>query len=119
MDITKRVNLAIEARYSLMDRDNANEVQINAYSGYISVSLINNGKHRVMMGPGFSIGNYRRFTSPFGFEKEYKSTWVNFAKMRYDYRLASGLSIGTDMSLYGDDGDGSFYFGLVLGYRLI
>lgn len=117
-EIVKRLDVAFSARYSSLDNNMENEVTINALSSFVSFVIVNREQHRLMLGPGVSYGRYKRFTETIGFEKEYKSFWFNPVKIRYDYNINQNLRAGLDVSLYGEDGDGSMYFGLVFGYVL-
>ena len=112
----RRINISASYRYSLLDKKTANEIEVKDRSLFLSYVILNREHHKLMLGPGFSYGNYKRYTEGIGFEKEYKSYWFNPLKLRYDYIFSSKLKVGLDASLYGDDGDGATYLGLVIGY---
>ena len=115
-EIIKRINISPNFRYSLLDKETNSEVEVKTASLYFSCVILNQEHHKLMIGPGISYGNYKRYTKGIGFEKEYKDFWINPLKLRYDYILNSNIKIGFDASLYGDDADGAIYFGLVMGY---
>jgi len=112
----KRINVSTSFRYSSLDKKTENEIEIKALSLFLSYVILNKKHQKLMIGPGVSYGNYKRCTKNIGFEKEYRDYWINPIKLRYDYILSSKIKIGLDASLYGDDGDGSTYLGLVFGY---
>ncbi len=116
VEIIKRINISTSYRYSILDNNTTNEVEINALSLFLSYVIINKTHHRLLVGPGVSYGDYKRSTKSIGFEKEYSSFWFNPVKIRYDYIFSNHIKIGVDASLYGDDGDGSIYLGLLAGY---
>ncbi len=115
-EFIKRINVSTGYRYSLLDKKTDNEVEVKALSLFLSYVILNKEHHKLMIGPGVSFGNYKRYTKNIGFEKEYKAFWLNPIKLRYDYIFKSKIKIGLDASIYDDDGDGSTYLGLVLGY---
>jgi hypothetical protein len=116
-EIIKRINVSTSFRYSLLDKGTENEIEVKAASLFLSYVILNQKHHKLMIGPGISYGNYKRYTENIGgFEKEYKDYWFNPLKLRYDYIFSSKIKIGLDASLYGDDGDGGTYLGLVCGY---
>ena len=115
-EIIKRINVSASFRYSLLDKKTDNEIEVKATSLFLSYVILNQGHHKLMIGPGISYGNYKRYTENIGFEKAYKEYWFNPLKLRYDYIFNTKIKIGLDASLYGDDGDGATYLGLVLGY---
>jgi len=115
-DVIKWLNIAADFRYSSLEKNKPNEVEIKAFSTFVSYVFINRPKHKLMAGPGFSYGNYKRYTEGIGFEKEYKDWWFNPIKIRYDYIINPNIKIGVNGSLYGDDADTSTFLGLVVGY---
>ena len=115
-EFIKRINVSTSFRYSSLDKKTDNEIETKALSIFLSYVILNKEHHKLMIGPGFTYGNYKRYTENIGFEKEYKEYWFNPVKFRYDYIFSSKIKIGLDASLYGDDGDGATYFGLVFGY---
>jgi len=117
IEFINKANLSAAYRYAKLDKDTNNEVEIKAFSFFLSYVFIHNEHHKLMAGPGFSSGNYKRYTANIGFEKEYKDTWLDFGKIRYDYIFNSKFKTGLDFSVYGDDGDDSMYFGVVVGYN--
>jgi hypothetical protein len=115
-DFLKKLNLAGCARYSILAKNTSSEVEIKAASVYLSFILLNKNNNKLMVGPGLSHGTYKRYTRGIGFEKEYSYYWVDFLKIRYDYFLSEHAKIGLNFSLTDDDGDGSTFLGLVVGY---
>jgi hypothetical protein len=115
-EIVKRINVSTNFRYSLLDEGTDNEIGVRAASLFLSYVILNQEHHKLMIGPGISYGNYKRYTENIGFEKEYKDYWFNPLKLRYDYIFSSNIKIGLDASIYGDDRDGATYLGLVCGY---
>jgi hypothetical protein len=113
----KRLDLSINYRYTKANRDERNEVTISGVTSNISYILINRNNHRFMLGPGLTLGRYKRFTDYLGFEKEYESLWFDYVKLRYDYAIHDKIRVGTIIHLTGDDGDSSTYFGLLIGYK--
>lgn len=113
----KRLDLSINYRYTKADRDIGNEVTISGITSNISYILINRNNHRFMLGPGLTLGTYKRYTHYLGFEKEYESLWFDFVKLRYDYTIQDKYRVGSIIYLTGDDGDSSTYFGLLFGYK--
>jgi hypothetical protein len=115
-EIVKYVNLAAEYRYSLLDNNTGNQVDISGYSMFLSYVILNKKHHKVMAGTGVSYEKYTRYTESIGFEKQYYGYCFNPVKLRYDYIFDSNFKIGVDATMYGDDGDDSMFFGVVLGY---
>ena len=70
-----------------------------------------------MLGTGLTNGRYKRYTDYLGFEKEYEDSWWDPIKLRYDYTLPDKIRVGAIISLTGEDGDSSTYFGVLLGYK--
>jgi hypothetical protein len=116
-ELFKRLDLSINYRYTKADRAIGNEVEISGITSNISYVLINRNNHRFMFGPGLTFGRYTRNSDYLGFEKEYKSLWFDFVKLRYDYTINEKIRVGTIVNLTGDDGDSSTYFGLLIGYK--
>ncbi len=116
LGITKYANLAIEYRYSLLDNNSANQVDISGYSMFLSYVILNKEHHKIMVGTGIGYEKYTRYTETIGFEKQYYGFCYNPVKLRYDYIFGNHLKVGIDATLYGDDGDGSLFTGFVLGY---
>jgi hypothetical protein len=115
-DVIKWLNIAVDYRYSSLEKNKPNEVEIKVFSTFVSYVFINKSKHKLMAGPGFYYGNYKRYTEGMGFEKEYKDHGFHWLKVRYDYIFNPHAKIGVNASLFGDDGDGSTYLGVVMGY---
>lgn len=113
----KRLDLSINYRYTKANREIRNEVTISGISSHISYILINRSNHRIMLGPGLTLGKYKRYTDYLGFEKEYESLWFDFVKLRYDYTFSDNIRVGSIINLTGDDGDSSTYFGFLIGYK--
>lgn len=110
----KRVDVSINYRYMKI----GNEISVSAVSTNLSYIIISRNNHRLMLGPGFSYGKYKRMTDTYGYDKEHTSTWIDWGKIRYDYTLKNNIRLGIVGSLSGEDGDGSTFFGIVLGYKL-
>ena len=100
-----------------MNRYDDNKVVVNNISFYISYIIINKNSNRLLIGPGIFYGKYLRHNDYVGFEKEYTNTVINPVRIQYDYTFSSNMRIGGIVSLYGDDRDGTEYFGLLLGYK--
>ena len=94
------------------------QVRVSAVSANISFVVINRNNHRLMLGPGLSYGKYTRETGTPGYDKEYTSMWFDWGKIQYDYTVKSKYRFGIKVSLSGEDGDGSTFIGLVIGYKL-
>lgn len=110
----QRADITLNYRYMNAEQ----EIYVSAFSANISYVFINHGNHRLMLGPGFSYGNYKRSTGTPGYDKDYTSTWFNWCKIRYDYTLYNRYRIGLISSLSGEDGDQTFYIGFVAGFKL-
>ncbi|MEL7119484.1 MAG: hypothetical protein AAFO07_08590 [Bacteroidota bacterium] len=118
-ELNKRLDIAPSFRFSNLDSGNPNnKVSVRAGALFLSYIFINNGKYRLLAGPGLSFGTYERSTEGIGFEKEYNDTWFNPLKARFDYNINEQLRLGFDASIYGDDSDGSIFLGLVMSYLL-
>lgn len=113
----RRLDLSVNYRYTKATRDVANDVTISGISSNISYILINRNDHRFMLGTGLTYGRYERYTDYLGLDNHYKKIWFDPAKLRYDYTILERIRIGAIFSITGEDGDGSTYFGLLLGYR--
>ena len=94
------------------------EVFVSAVSANISYVVINRNNHRLMLGPGLSYGNYTRETGTPGYDKEHTSIWFDWGKIQYDYTVKNKYRFGIKAGLSGEDGDGSTFIGLVIGYKL-
>lgn len=116
-EFLRRIDLSVNYRYTKATRDIGNDVTISGMSSTISYILINRNNHRFMLGTGLAYGRYKRYTDYIGFEKEYESSWWDPVKLRYDYTLLDKIRVGAIISLTGEDGDGSTYFGVLLGYK--
>lgn len=79
----QRVDITLNYRYMNAEQ----EINVSAISANFSYVFINSGNHRLMIGPGFSYGNYKRSTGTPGYDKDYTSTWFDWCKIRYDYTL--------------------------------
>lgn len=110
----QRADITLNYRYM----NAGQEINVSVISANISYVFINRDNHRLMLGPGFSCGNYKRSTGTPGYDKDYTSTWFDWCKIRYDYTLYNRYRLGLIASLYGDDGDGTFYVGFVVGFKL-
>jgi hypothetical protein len=110
----QRVDITLNYRYMNTEK----EIKVSAISANISYVFINRDNHRLMLGPGFSYGNYKRSTGTPGYDKDYTSTWFDWCKIRYDYTLYDRYRIGLISSLSGEDGDQTFYIGVVAGFKL-
>ncbi len=116
-EIFKRLDIATAYRYNYMNYKVDNKVEVNSISIYLSWIILNKNSQRLLAGPGFSYGKYLRYTDNIGFEKEYTDKWINPVRIQYDYTFPKKIRIGGIVSLYGDDGDGTAYFGLLVGYK--
>ena len=113
----KRADLSIDYRFAKATRDVGNDVTFSGISSTISFILINRNNNRFMIGTGLTHGSYKRYTDYLGFEKEYQDSWWDPVKLRYDYTLLNKIRVGAIISLTGEDGDSSTYFGVLLGYK--
>ncbi len=116
-EIFKWLDISMAYRYNYMNRNIDNKVEINNASLYLSWIILNKNSQRLLVGSGIYYGKYNRFTEHIGFEKEYTETWINPVRLQYDYTFSKNIRIGGILSLYGDDGDGTTYLGLMLGYK--
>lgn len=116
-EIFKRLDISMAYRYNYMNRNIDSKVEVNNVSLYLSWIVLNKNSHRCLIGPGVFYGKYLRFSNYMGFEKEYTDTWINPVRLQYDYTFPKNVKIGGIVSLYGDDGDGTTYFGFLLGYK--
>ena len=110
----QRADITLNYRYM----NAGQEINVSVISANISYVFINRDNHRLMLGPGFSCGNYKRSTGTPGYDKDYTSTWFDWCKIRYDYTLYDSYRLGLIASLFGDDGDGTIYVGFVIGFKL-
>ena len=116
--ILPRIDVAFNLRYSLLDADIKNQVNIMAASSFVSYVFLNGPRHRIMFGPGVTVGKYKRNSPDSGVEKDYKAIWFNPVKLRYDYYFGKRSKVGVDLAVYGEDEEDSLYVGLVLGYLM-
>jgi len=108
----QRADVTLNYRYMNAEK----EIKVSAISVNLSYILINRDNHRLMIGPGFSCGNYTRSTGTPGYDKNYTSAWFDWCRIRYDYTIRGRFKLGLISSLYGDDGDKTFYAGLLAGF---
>lgn len=113
-EFLKRADLTVNYRHM----NTEGEIILSAVSANISYVIINRNNHRLMLGPGFSYGRYKRSTGTYGYDKDYTSTWIDWGKIRYDYTVNNKYRLGFIASISGEDGDGSTYLGLVFGFKL-
>lgn len=113
----KQLDLSINYRYTKANRDIGNEVTISGISSNISYIIINRNNHRFMLGPGLTLGRYKRYTDYLGLDNHYESFWFDPVKLRYDYTILDKIRVGAIISLTGEDRDGSTYFGVLIGYK--
>ncbi|HKJ80245.1 MAG TPA: hypothetical protein VKA10_11950, partial [Prolixibacteraceae bacterium] len=114
-EISKKIDISANLRYSSLNKNHNSEIRIKAISSFLSYILVNTEYHRLMIGPGISFGKYKIYYNS-KLDKDIHNIWLNPVKIRYDYNINTNFKIGLDASLYGDDGDGSFYFGVTTGY---
>ena len=117
VEFFRRLDLSTNYRYTKATRDIGNDVTISGISSNISYILINRNNHRFMLGPGFTLGKYTRYTDYLGLDHQYESIWFDPLKLRYDYTILDKIRLGAIISITGEDGDGSTYFGVLLGYK--
>jgi hypothetical protein len=110
----KRADFTLNYRYMNTER----AIKVSAVSANISYVIINRNNQRLLLGPGLSYGKYIRDTGTPGYDKNYTSTWFDWGKIRYDYTLKNKYRLGIVASLSGEDGDGSTFIGLIIGYKL-
>lgn len=113
----KRLDLSINYRSTKATRDVGNDVTISGISSNISYILVNRSNHRFMLGTGLTYGRYERFTDYLGLDNHYEDVWFDPVKLRYDYTILDRIRVGAIISLTGEDGDGSTYFGVLFGYK--
>lgn len=113
----KRLDLSVNYRYTKATRDIGNDVTISGMSSTISYILINRNNHRFMLGTGLTYGKYKRYTDYLGLDNHYEQVWWDPVKLRYDYTIHDRIRVGAIFSLTGEDGDGSTYIGVLLGYK--
>jgi len=53
-----------------------------------------------------------------GLEKNAKTFWIDYAKVRFDYKLDTKTSIGMNVALYGDAGNLSMMDGFLASFKL-
>ena len=116
--ILPRIDLAFNLRYSLLDGSLENQVNILAASSFISYVFLNGERHRIMFGPGITVGKYNGNMQNTAVEKEDKTFWINPVKLRYDYYFGKRSKIGLDFAIYGVDKDKSLYLGLLMGFLI-
>lgn len=116
-ELCRRLDLAVNYRYTKATRDFGNDVKISGISSNISYILINRNNHRFMIGTGLTYGRYIRYLEYLGLEHDNKNVWFDPVKLRYDYTLPDGLRVGAIVSVTGENGDGSTFFGVLLGYK--
>jgi len=116
--ILPRIDLAFNLRYSLLDGSLENQVNILAASSFISYVFLNGERHRIMFGPGITVGRYKGNMQNSGVEKDDKTFWINPVKLRYDYYFGKRSKIGLDVAVYGVDKDKSVYLGLLMGFLI-
>lgn len=110
----KHLNFSMAHRFNKMQDDVA-QVVINNTSMYLSLTAINKNSHRLNIGPGVAYGDYYR-SYPENDTKDYTSFTFNPVRIQYDYLLTNGIRFGSVIGLYGDDGDGTLYGGITIGY---
>ena len=66
---------------------------------------------------GLTYGKYKRYTDYLGLDNHYEEVWWDPVKLRYDYTIHDRIRLGAIFSLTGEDGDGSTYIGVLLGYK--
>lgn len=116
--ILPRIDLAFNLRYSLLDASLENQVNVLAASSFISYVFLNGERHRIMFGPGITIGKYISDSPSPEVEKNYKAFWINPIKLRYDYYFGKRSKIGVDLAVYGVDENRSVYLGFLMGFLL-
>jgi len=113
----KRLDLSVNFRFAKATRDIGNDVTISGISSNISYVLINRDNHRFMLGTGLTYGRYKRYSDYLGLDNHYEKAWWDPVKLRYDYTIHDRIRAGVIFSLSGEDGDGSTYIGVLLGYK--
>lgn len=116
--ILPRIDLAFSLRYSLLDANIDKQVNILAASSFVSYVFLNGERHRIMFGPGITVGKYKRNEQDSEIQTDYTAVWINPVKLRYDYYFGKRSKIGFDFSVYGEEKENSLYLGLVLGYLI-
>lgn len=115
-EILKHLDVSLALRHNALYTYNS-QVIIQNTALYVSWIIVNRNAHRLMIGPGICYGNYYR-NDPEGIFKQYDSPCLHPIRIQYDYTIKDKFKFGTILGMYGDDGDGTNYIGLMLGYRL-
>jgi hypothetical protein len=119
-EVHKLIDVSANARFSWCDSDLRfnNQTIVLALALNVSFIALNNESMRLMIGPGLSYGNYQRHTAYVGIEKNGKTIWIDYAKIRFDYKLDTKTSVGMNAALYGDGGNLSIMAGFVASFKL-
>ena len=116
--IYPRIDLAVNLRYSQFGTSIVNQAYILSASSFVSYVLLNGERHRIMFGPGFSVGKYNGDSRELADMRGQGTIWFNPVKFRYDYFFGNRSKIGFDLAVYGEGKEDSLYLGLVMGYLL-
>jgi hypothetical protein len=117
-ELFKKLDWSYNLRYCYTTGEGLSKNHITMLNTTISYIMINYNNHRFMLGPGLAAGKYDRYNSKGYLEKTYYAIGLDYVKMRYDYTIQDTYRIGLIGAIYGDDGDGTTYFGFTIGYKL-
>ena len=119
-EVQRFVDVSANARFSWCDSDLRynNQTIVMALALNVSFIALNNEKMRLMVGPGLSYGNYQRHTAYVGIEKNGKTLWIDYAKVRFDYKIDTKTSVGMIVALYGDGGKTAIMAGFLASFKL-
>lgn len=118
VELFKRIDISTAYRHSYANSQHDNKVVINSLSVFVSFIPVNRNGNRLLVGPGINYGKYLRYKENMVFEKEYTEKSYNYLKLQFDHTFKSKLMVGGVATLYSDDGDGSAYLGVLVGYTL-
>lgn len=118
VELFKRIDISAAYRQSSANSIHENKVEINSMSVFVSFIPYNRNGNRLLVGPGINYGKYLRYHENMVFEKEYTQKSFNYFKLQFDHTFKSKVKVGAIATLYGDDGDGSAYLGILVGYTL-
>ncbi|WP_167619810.1 hypothetical protein [Maribellus sediminis] len=116
--IYPRIDLSVNLRYSQFGVSIINQAYILAASSFISYVVVNGERHRVMLGPGITVGKFNGDSRELADMRDQNTVWFNPVKLRYDYYFGKRSKIGFDFAMYGEGKEDSLYLGLVMGYVL-
>lgn len=118
LQLYKRIDIMSEYRFTNTLRNKwGNTLNVKGVSTFFTFSPIQNDKHKLMIGPGFTAGIVEKFYYGDVYHIKYAEIWLDFFKIRYYYKMNNNIRLGIDVTVYGDDGDATNYAGIVVGYQ--